>query len=209
MNGNAKKHILIAVAVVAVCVVAVVIALVMLLAPEQSQLPNHIVVEQRPTTSTGELSLKLVRQKLTTKTLNSRGIAVEREDNKAKDFSTSRQNIFGIDSDMLIGPSCFFQAEMTVTNTKPYDFEYWLEITPKDGKTLLADQIVFTVTADGQELIDRSLADGLTTPVTAVSGSGGAQSRFTARLEYIDVQNNNETQNSTLAFDMVVHVRLR
>lgn len=95
---------------------------------------------------------------------------------------------------------------MAISNNKPYAFEYWLEIVPGGDKKLLADQLELTVTVDGKTVVKRTLGDRSTT-ATLSSAQSGDISRFVVKLEYLDDANNNATQNSTLTFDMTVHVR--
>ena len=71
---------------------------------------------------------------------------------------------------------------------------------------MLADQLELTVTV-GEKFIVQPLGEGLLTKTLATVGKGDI-SRFTVKIEYLNVEENDKTQNSTLAFDMAVHARL-
>lgn len=206
MSGKNNKKIWLSVAALAVCVAVIIAVCIIVFTNNGSDI--HIRIEQNTVEVVrGELELSLVREKLETRTLDKRGLIVENTDDKSKDFSYSKDNIFGIDDNMLVGPTCSFTAHMAIANSKPYAFEYWLEIIPVHGDSLLADQLELTVTVEGETFIKRTLQNGLTTKVfPAVSASDTAH--FTAKLEYLNVVGNDETKNTTFAFDMIVHARL-
>lgn len=197
----AKYKIIIAVVAVVVCLVAASVTIVVTMKPDND---GHINVDDPPAMQ-GELDLVLKREKLTSVTLDKTGLAHLSENETERDFSSSSENIFGISGDLLIGPKCFFEADMAISNKKPHAFEYWLEIVPENGEALLAEQLMLTV--NGKKVVERTLAGGLKTETIAAVASGEI-SRFSVRLEYLDVQNNDETKNSTLAFDMIVHAKL-
>lgn len=204
MASKTFKKLWLPLIIVAVCAVAIAVTLVLVL-PGGGDGGLHIVPE--PGAVRGELQLRLQRERLETLTLNSRGVPTRKEDTTLTDFSTSKDNVFGIDGNILIGPGCYFTAEMAVGNQKPYAFEYWLEIVPAGGASALAGQQELTVTLDGEIFLQRTLDDGLTTDVLAKVASGQT-ARFTVCLKYLDVYDNDDTQNSVLMFDMAVHARL-
>lgn len=204
-----SKKLWISVISVVVCLAVIIgVCLAVFLPAEEG---DHIVIEKpQPPTDTetprGELEIKLVRERLDYTILDKRGCLYEDNDPKSIDFSKSKDNIFGLSPDMLVGPGCYFSADMVIENTKGYAFEYWLEITPEDGEHLLADQLELTVTV-GEKVIVQPLGEGLLTKTLATVGKGDV-SRFTVKIEYLNVEENDKTQNSTLAFDMAVHARL-
>lgn len=206
MQAGNRRVLLCAVALIAACIAVVVTVCVMLFSGEDD-VPHIQIEEKLPTVSAGELELGLVRERLDTVTLDKRGLPVSHTEKQPKDFSRSSENIFGINSNLLVGPGCYFSAQMALSNKKPYDFEYWLEIIPVGGDNLLADQLEFTVTIGEETFIKRTLQSGLTSKAFPVVKSGQT-SRITVRLEYLNVENNDDTKNITLAFDMSVHARL-
>lgn len=202
-----SKSLLVSVIVAIICAAVITAVCVVLLLPEETG--EHIKIEDNPTVEVnrGELEIKLIRERLDYIILDKRGSLTEDCDEKSKDFSKSNENIFGITSDILVGPGCYFSAAMLISNVKGYSFEYWLEITPEDAEHLLAEQLEMTVSIGEEVLVKRTLGSGLLTePLLTVNND--EQSRFTVKLEYLNVDNNDETQNATLAFDMVVHARL-
>ena len=157
---------------------------------EPPENPNYPVV--------GELDVKLVRERLDGKILDkNNGLPKSILNDDFTDFSASSKNVFGLDNDVLIAPGCYFSADM----------EIWLGIVPENGGNLLVDQLELTVTIDGEIFVQRTLSDGLITKVFP-SVAANEKAKFTVKLQYLDVQNNDETKNTTLAFDMTVHARL-
>lgn len=202
-----KLKILISTIAIVICLAFIVIVCVVLFKKDPDG--GHIKIEDGIGTEVnkGELEVRLIRERLDTITLNDMGFPTPHVNTNEVDFSKSTANIFGIDSKLMVGPGCRFTAQMLIQNTKGYDFEYWIEIVPQNGKNLLAEQLELTVTIDGENVVKRTLDGGLVTqPLARVEKN--AQHRFTAGLEYLSVSDNNQTQNVTLAFDMTIHARL-
>lgn len=204
MTPSNRRKLWISVAVTVICAAIVAVTLVLLLSGRDN---GHVVVDKPVRPIRGELELKLVRERLQTVTIDRDGLPAYRDNDRFTDFSDTRDNVFGITDDVLIGPKCYFTADMAVSNTKAYAFEYWLEIVPQNGGNLLVDQLELTVTIGGEVLVKRTLQGGLITePFPIVDAN--ETSRFSVRLEYLDVRENDLTKNTTLAFDMIVHARL-
>lgn len=200
------KKIIFPAAILALCAVIIVVTLFALKGKGGGE-SSHIVIDNGGMqTVEGGLDIKLVRENLETLTLDDRGRAVRNTYESVVDFTHSDKNIFGIDGNILIGPGSYFSADMVISNLLSGNFEYWLEIVPQGGKNLLAEQLEITVDVGGSQLVRRTLSGGLQT-VTLARVEDGNESRFTARLEYITCDNNNETKDTTLAFDMKVHAR--
>lgn len=204
MSPSDRKKLWIAAVAVLLCAAAIAITLVLVLKKDSG---SHIIEEKPIETVRGELDISLVRERLQSVIIDKEGLPKQILDDKFADYSNTNENIFGITDDILIAPRCYFSVNMAISNLKPYAFEYWLEIIPQNGDNLLVDQLELTVTVGGEEFVRRTLAGGLTTKIfPAVSAAETA--RFTVKLEYLDVKDNNETKNTTLAFDMIVHARL-
>lgn len=208
MERSNKKALWIVVAAVAVCAVAIGVTLaVVLIKPNDS----HVKIEPPENPDypvVGELDVKLIRERLDGKVLDkSNGLPKRILNDDFTDFSASDKNVFGLDNDVLIAPGCYFSADMAISNSKPYAFEYWLEIVPENGGNLLVDQLELTITVNGEIFVRRTLSDGLKTDVFPTVAANET-AKFTVKLQYLDVQNNDETKNTTLAFDMTVHARL-
>ena len=204
MRRNNKK-LWIPLAVIAFCLAAVVVVCALLFTGKKQD--GHLKIEDGVGEVRGELNVSLVRERLQTVTLDAFGFPETKTDERRVDFSKSKANIFGIDSNILIGPDCRFTADMVISNQKPYAFEYWLEIVPVGGDRLLADQLELTVEQNGEAVVRRTLQSGLTTKVIAAAQSGET-SRFTVTLKYLDLNENDATKGTTLSFDMAVHARL-
>lgn len=206
MSDKLKKILLPAVIIV-VCIAVIVTVLVVTLTGKDDDLPHIKIEDGNVQEVRGELDVSLMREGLKTRTLDANGLPVDSEDAVLTDFSKSENNVFGIDGNMLIGPGCYFSADMTIANKKPYVFEYWLEIIPEDGDSILGDQLELTVVIDNETFIKRTLNDKLDTKIFPKVDSGKT-AKFTVKLEYLSLENNDDTKNTTLAFDMIVHARL-
>lgn len=203
--STATKKIIAAVVTAAVCLAVILVALA--LTVWRSDDTPHIKIEDDDKPVQGQLSIVLKRERLETVTLDVNGLATLKDDKTVTDFTNSKNNVFGISDDVLVGPNCYFAASMVISNSKPYDFEYFLEIVPVNGDKLLAEQLKLTVTIDNEVVLERTLSGGLTTKVFPIVSSG-TSARFTVRMEYLDVPDNDKTKNTTLTFDMTVHARL-
>lgn len=106
----------------------------------------------------------------------------------------------------MIGPGCYFTADMEISNKKQGVFEYWLEIVPVGGDRLAADKLELTVTVGGQQVVKRALSGGLTTPVLQTV-QNGEKSLFTVKLAVGDIDDNS-LQGATLSFDVIAHAKL-
>lgn len=204
MSPSKRTKLIVSIAAAVICAAVIAVTLILLSSDKDD---THVKVDTPVAPVQGELDLKLVRERLQTVTIDSDGLPALNVNDRFTDFSHSKENIFGITEDMIIGPKCYFAANMAISNSKPYAFEYWLEIIPQDGGNLLVDQLELTVTVNDEIFIRRTLQSGLTTKAFP-SVSGGETARFSVRLEYLDVQDNDLTKNTTLAFDMIVHARL-
>lgn len=205
MSPSNKKKLLISVVVGVVCVAAIALTLALTLGRGDG---THVEVEKPPALVKGELDVKLVRERLQSMTVDrTNGLPAWHEDDRFADFSKSADNIFGINDDILIGPNSYFVASMAISNNKPYAFEYWLEIVPQNGDNLLVDQLELTVTIDNETFVKRTLRDGLSTKIFPAVLQNST-SRFSVKLEYLNLNENDKTKNTTLAFDLTVHARL-
>lgn len=200
-----NKKLWIPVAAIALCLVAVAVVCIVLFAGKRQG--GHLKIEDGVGEVRGELSVSLVRERLERTLLDEYGFLATKKDEKPKDFSSSKANIFEIETAGVVAPGCRFAADMAISNAKPYAFEYWIEIVILGGDPVLADRWELTVKEGGRECARQTLRGGLTTGVVARVDSGEI-SRFTASLEYLQTENADDTKNKTLSFDLTVHARL-
>lgn len=205
--SKTKKTVLLSVLIIVFGIAAIVTVLVLTLSDKDGGMPHIKIDEGGVQIVRGELDISLMRERLETLTYDKDGLPVRGKNEALTDFSKSNKNIFGIDENIIIAPECYFKAEMAIANKKPYAFEYWIEIIPENGESLLVDQLELTVEIDGETVIRRTLQSGLETEVFPKVNSGKT-GRFTVKLEYLSLQDNDKTKNTTLTFDMVVHARL-
>lgn len=153
----------------------------------------------------GNLDADLTRTNLKYAVLDADGVLKENEDGEDVDFTgITSKNIFGLDGESKIVPGSYFEAEMNLANNGTVAFDYAIEIKLLGEDNELADQLQVTVTtANGTETLKLADIDGKL--VVSEGRVPMSQSlTFTVKVEFIDGQNNNDAQNQTCAFDLVV-----
>lgn len=158
----------------------------------------------------GSMDITLWRTNLTTRTLdNSTGYLVDNTDETDRDFSDTRDNVFGIVADeTLVVPGCYFDAEMKISNGCDVAFIWWVEIVLNGSTNSLAEQLRVTVTV-GTEVYSAYLSETLhlgdaTTPNGTLAKN--ENSVFNVKVEFIDDNAvNNAAQDKTVDFDLIVH----
>ena len=153
----------------------------------------------------GNLDADLTRTNLKFAVLDTNGVLVDHEDGEDVDFTgTTNKNIFGLTGDQKIVPGSYFEAEMDLSNNGTVAFDYDVEIKILGESNELAEQLKVTVTtANGSETFMLSEING-----KYVVSSGrmyiNSSASFTVRVEFVDGAANNDAQNQTCAFDLVV-----
>lgn len=169
----------------------------------------------------GDLSITLKRTELVKTTLNASGYLVDDTVQSATDTpvnftNSTRENVFGIETDEKVVPGSKFVAKMKLENESDVAFGYWIEIVCKD-KTKgedLAKQVKITVSTSadrsdfvGNGLIVKGANDGYLGELAI-----GATATFTVTLEFLDsavannnIEENNLAQGEKIDFDLVVH----
>ena len=153
----------------------------------------------------GNLDADLTRTNLKYATLDTDGVLRTYEDGDDVDFTgTTNKNIFGLTGDQKIVPGSYFEAEMDLSNNGTVAFDYDVEIKILGESNELAEQLKVTVTtANGSETFMLSEING-----KYVVSSGrmyiNSSASFTVRVEFVDGAANNDAQNQTCAFDLVV-----
>lgn len=167
----------------------------------------------------GKMDITLKRTKLVTYELDTTtGYLTDGGSDEVVDFSgETTRNVFDIENGALIVPKSSYTATMEITNDSTASdvaFAYWLEIK-FDNQTSadLADQLTVTVvTDDGTQ-------NGKTTEVTLSAGQTfiGSETApigtlaktksqtFKVSVLFDDLDNNNDVQNKTVHFDLIVH----
>lgn len=203
-----KRSVLLSVMTLVLCL-ALVAGGTYALFSDQVTMTNHL--------EAGTLDITLTRTNLVTESLDDEtGFLVEATSTEVVDFSNpTTRNVFDIDGDELIVPSCSYTATMSIANNSDVAFGYWLEIVFSDEANLeLADQLQVTVTTvDGTtetEWLDEVLSEsaGLLGSAEAPMGilAKTKSAPFTISVEFIsDDDVNNDAQAQGLDFDLVVH----
>lgn len=196
---NRKRILITACSVILVCLCAVVGAVYALFSDSVS-VNNHL--------QAGNLDVTLKRTHLEYSVLNGNGELETVTDNSSLDLtSATDDNVFGIDgSDVRIVPGSYFEAEMKLENTGSAAFDYSVIIKLDGSVNALAEQLQVTVTRQGQEPVVKKLSelgDGLSIAVGKMSSDDAAQS-FTVRIEFVSSDSNNDAQDLSASFDLVV-----
>ena len=153
----------------------------------------------------GNLDADLTRTNLKYATLDTDGVLRTYEDGDDVDFTgTTNKNIFGLTGDQKIVPGSYFEAEMDLSNNGTVAFDYDVEIKILGESNKLAEQLNVTITtANGTETFMLSEING-----KYVVSSGrmyiNSSASFTVRVEFVDGAANNDAQDQSCAFDLVV-----
>jgi hypothetical protein len=153
----------------------------------------------------GNLNADLTRTNLKYAVLDANGVLQTYEDGDDVDFTgTTSKNIFGLTNDQKIVPGSYFEAEMNLANNGTVAFDYEVEIKILGESNKLAEQLKVTVTtATGTKTLMLSEINGKLV-ISEGRMSINSSSSFTVKVEFVDVAANNDAQNQTCAFDLVV-----
>lgn len=163
----------------------------------------------------GVLDAKLERTNLKYNELDSFGLLVDVENSERKDFTNTNvneENIFGVKDGNYIVPGSYYEATMLLTNEGDVAFDYWLEVSLKDGfNTDLKGQIKVTVTTyeEGKEIESISyLKDGLEVgseilPLDSLLVD--ESEKFKVKIEFEHSDMNNYAMEEEIEFDLIVY----
>ncbi len=167
----------------------------------------------------GTLDITLVRTKLVTTELDSRGFLVSNEDNpdtRRVDFTNSiPENAFGIESGDKIVPGYKVEATFEISNNSDVAFGYWIEILctdedKKDGQNLAKQLQISVNNADGVFVGEGLIVRGNNSKYIKVLPTPGMDT-FTVCIEFLDsdipeydIEHNNSAKGEKLDFDLVV-----
>ena len=153
----------------------------------------------------GNLDASLARTNLKYAVLDTDGVLKTYEDGEDEDFTgNTSKNIFGLTGDQKIVPGSYFEAEMNLANNGTVAFDYEVEIKLLGQSNKFAEQLKVTITtSEGAETLMLSEIDG-----KLVISEGrlvlNSSITFTVKIEFVDGAANNDAQNQTCAFDLVV-----
>lgn len=152
----------------------------------------------------GNLDAELTRTKLQYAVLDTEGVLNTYVNNDRVDFTgTTNENIFGLNGDRIV-PGSYFEADMTLANKGTVAFDYEIEIKILGNSNKLAEQLKVTVTtSEGTETMLLSEINGKYVVSTGRMPLNSSAD-FTVRVEFVDSTANNDAQNQTCAFDLVV-----
>ena len=182
---------------------------------EEHKITNHM--------QAGTLKIDLTRTHLRSTVLNANGELVVAEDPSDVPFSgedydsQAHPNLFDIDDDVLLVPTCWYEATLEITNNSNIEFTSSVDIIfdDEDSRNELADQLILTVMyTDGTQPVQMTLGDvpegGL--PLKDFADVSSRSFSFIVKIEFIDTdaddyngtQVNNKAQGQNVYFDLVV-----
>jgi predicted ribosomally synthesized peptide with SipW-like signal peptide len=170
----------------------------------------------------GTLDAQLLRKGYTTQTLDSRGylqtethtdspyldVSALPADPTASDYV----NVFGMDLSDRIAPTATMSADMQIKNNGSVAFIYEIEIVAVTGAGAdLLDQLALSITIGGKtHKVDAGVLVLKGTPDSQgrVSAdwhvAAGTAKDFTVTVSFADLANNNDAQDQTVVFDLIV-----
>lgn len=177
---------------------------------EDHKITNHL--------QAGTLKIDLYRTHLRYAAVNADGVLEEKDDHGQRiPFSGSQYkpdihpNLFDIDKDVLLVPTCWYEATLEIVNNSDIKFTSSVDIVFDDeesGKEL-ADQLVLTVmNLDGTGAKSVTVGDipeeGL--PLNAFNDPSVKTFSFIVLIEFKNMENeeNNKAQSQDVYFDLVV-----
>lgn len=195
--GRSKIRALLVSSITVMLCVALLVCGTYALWSKQTTLETHLVA--------GKLDLKLERTKLTKTVLDTDGYLAETTDNTVIDLtSASDANVFGITDGELIVPASSYEAELKITNTGDVAFKY--DIVIKLGTEIdehLKEQLKVSVdNGEGKALSEFDEANGEVVVSKSVVKSGN--STFAIKIEFEDLDTNNDAMEERADFDLVV-----
>ena len=159
----------------------------------------------------GTLTASLVRQKLTTVTLGSKGYLETTVDDADKDFTAdTSDNIFDVTADELVAPGSSFTVDMVIKNNGNVAFYYYVEVYFNSivSDETFASMLKLSVETEKNVKREAFIKDGLTLGEDEF-GLGtvevGGEETFTVKLEFIDNGNNNKAEGKFVQFDLRIH----
>ena len=194
--GRSKIRALLVSSITIMICVALLVCGTYALWSKQTTLETHLVA--------GKLDLKLERTKLTKTALDDNGYLAETTDTATLDLtSASDANVFGIEEDELIVPASSYEAELKITNTGDVAFKYDIVIKLGEIDEHLKDQLKVSVNnGTSKALSEFGEVDGSVVVSNSVVKSGN--STFTIKIEFEDLDTNNDAMEESVDFDLVV-----
>lgn len=194
-----KRVLLVSCSVILVCM-SIIVGMTYALFTDNVVVENHL--------KAGNLDVTLKRTSLEYAVLDDDGLLKVTTVNDELDFTErTDDNVFGIDStDVRIVPGSYFEATLEVGNNGSTAFDYNVEIKLEGESNSLAEQLKVIVTHNDGSTTEKMLseiADGLSISAGSMKSSDNAQS-FKVKVEFIDVAYNNDAQDLSCVFDLVV-----
>lgn len=194
-----KRVLLVSCSVILVCM-SIIVGMTYALFTDNVVVENHL--------KAGNLDVTLKRTSLEYAVLDDDGLLKVTTVNDELDFTErTEDNVFGIDSaDVRIVPGSYFEATLEVGNNGSTAFDYNVEIKLEGESNSLAEQLKVIVTHNDGSTTEKMLSeitDGLSISAGSMKSSDNAQS-FKVKVEFIDVAYNNDAQDLSCVFDLVV-----
>ena len=122
------------------------------------------------------------------------------------DLTADNSSLFSVDKAV---PGSWYQADIRVSNNGDVAFDYgvrilWDTSTATPAQTTLAGQIRITVSVGSTQMAQFVLTDLEDVDLGSIMADGAAQV-FTVKAEFVNSEENNAAQQSSLDFDLQVY----
>lgn len=204
MNNNVKAKGLLYVCIALFLATTLAVGVSYALFTDSVEVKNHL--------EAGSLDVTLTRTSLTYTVLNEEGYLIPKTAGKLDLTKATNENVFGLETATKIAPTSYFDAKLAIGNEGNVAFDYSVEIKflTKD-QTLanqLAKQLQVTITDENDQIVAKYMLSELQGENTKVKAghmkANEEEHNFGVKIEFVNLENNNDAKLETVAFDLVV-----
>lgn len=205
MNNNVKAKSLLYVCIALFLATTLAVGVSYALFSDSVQVQNHL--------EAGTLDVTLKRTSLTYTLLNEEGYLVPITEGELDLTKATNKNVFGLDASATkIAPTSYFDAKLAIGNEGNVAFDYSVEIKflTKDqtAANQLSKQLMVTITDEKGEIVAKYMLSELQGNNTQVKAghmkANEKEHNFGVRVEFVNLENNNDAKLETVAFDLIV-----
>lgn len=174
-----------------------------------TSLTNHL--------QAGNLTVSLFRTSYEKKTLDGEGYLKSVSDSTVTEFtSATTENIFGLSSTDYIVPGSEFEANLEIRNSKTSGgttaystvaFTYTVNLDMGETSNDLVDQVTISYKIGaGEYSVAKKLSEFGSQSILSGSlkGQSADSAKFSIKLAFPDLDTNNNAQNETADFDLII-----
>ena len=195
---NKQRILITSVSVIVLCI-CIVVGFTYSLFTDGEKVTSHL--------KSGNLDVTLERVELEYTVLNDAGYLEIKEDKQPVDFTGKTDaNIFGLEEEQLMAPGAYYEATLKLNNKGTVAFDYQIELYLSGAANKFAEQLKVYIDGDTEGKTLSELKDGNKYVVTgAAAVEAGKAKEFTVKVVFIDSADNNDAQNQSVAFDLVIN----